>query len=196
MFKKISVILCMLFLSVMVFAETAEGFADEAIGITDSDCKAFAKNFSKIDKEIQNLDDNNTFVDLNNVLGKYGISGPNEYFKVMGILNCYAVINYEKQLKADPLAAAIIKKTTGDPTVSLKSTFGKSDYEAVQKNYKLIAIAMGDEDAEPEQKDDLTIGGIIGGALGGKKGENVGKGVDVLIKKKGKSEKVKDHLGD
>lgn len=195
MLKKLSVILCMLFISGMIFAQTAEGFAEEAIGITDSDCKNFAKNYSKIEKEIENLSDSDSLADLDRIIGKYGISGPNEYFKLLGIMNCATLIGYEKQLKADPLSAAIIKKTTGDPTVTVKSTVGKSDYEAVLKNYKGVATALGLEE-EPEQKDDLTIGGVIGGALGGKKGENVGKGVDVLIKKKGKSEKVKDHLGE
>lgn len=200
--KIISILLTAILLTAAVFAKDEVAFSDTELGITDSDCKNYAKNHEKISKDLDKLDaslENEIYIatdglePLNNVMEKNGISGPNAYYKVLGIYHAYAIITYENELKANPLAAAILKKSGADPVSSYKSSIGKKDYDTVKKNYKTLAVAFGDDVSEKEVNDP-TIGGVIGNAIGGKKGSVLGKGVDSLIKKKGQSEKISDHI--
>lgn len=202
--KLFSILALTVLFTAFAVTQTSDGFAKENVGITDSDCKNFAKNYKKIQKALEDLNEKydegaipaGTELDTyNKAFSKNGISGPNEYYKVLCISNAYSIYAYELELDSDRLTKAVMKKGKMDPMASLKATIGKDDYEAVKANYKAIAKAVGDTPVEPEKKKDTTFGDIIGDALGGgKKGSTIGKGVDSFVKKKGKSEKVADHL--
>lgn len=206
--KNLSIVLFSILFAGMIFAAKAKDTSTESfgtdIGITDSDCKNYAKNHEKISKDIEKYSNDlengktttNSYEDLNKILEKNGISGPDQYLKISGIINAYAIVKYEKELESDRLTAAIMKKAETSPVSTYKATIGENDYENVKKNYKALAVAMGDENPEPEKKKDTTFGDVIGDSIGGKKGDILGKGVDSLLKKKGKSEKIVDHLDD
>lgn len=202
--KLFSILVLAVFFTGIVVAQTAEGFSVSDLGITDSDCKNFAKNYKKIEKALEKLNadldsgsvaEGKEMEECNKVLAKNGISGPNEYLKGIGIMNAYSVVSYELELDKDRLSKAVMKKSKVDPTAAIKAAIGKKDYEAVKKNYKALAEAFGDTPIETEKKKDTSFGDVIGDALGGgKKGAAIGKGVDSFIKKKGKSDKIADHL--
>lgn len=202
----ISTLALLLIFGTSLFAEKKSEFAEESIGLTDADCKNYAKNYKKIDEELKKVGagkDEETYTysdaiedtaEIDAILAKYGISEPDRYMKLYWISYGYSIIKTQKELEADPLSYKVMKKTGTDPIPAYKSIIGEDDYNAVVNNYAALKKAFEPESKEPEKKKSATFGDIIGDSLGGKKGKITGSFIDKAVEKKGKSSKVEDHI--
>lgn len=141
--KKFFTALIVLLIGCACFAQNAP-----KTGLTDSDVQNFAKNYSKIEKELNKLGNwkNNTAGDLKDIakaeaiLEANGISGPDRAKKVGMIGVCYALAVGEEEmgnLDADTLAAleAMGRK---DPLADFRALSNADDYKVVQRNLKIL----------------------------------------------------------
>lgn len=146
--KIIFVFWLVLFCAAPFFAEA------ESAKITDKDVKNFAKNYSKIEKALDkygtDMDDYASIemidaaviADVEKILDKYGISGPNRIEKLYAICICYAVETYEKMLKEDPETAAMIASMGENPIAEFKANANSKDREVVRRNLKQLDKAL------------------------------------------------------
>lgn len=141
--KKLVSLLVVLFIGCFCFAQNAQ-----KTGLTDSDVQNFAKNYSKIEKELDKLgkwkaDSQVTVKDITKadaILEGYGISGPDRFKKARMICLCYGLALAEEEmggLDAETLAVleAMGKK---DPLEDLRTMTNADDYKVVQKNLKVL----------------------------------------------------------
>lgn len=147
--KKIIALMTTLLLGAsFVFAEP------KSAGITDSDVKAFAKNFSKIAVEMEKVPDNEAgYVQAEAILGKYGFSGSNKAEKFLVIGKCMAPVLMEHEMNKDPEAAKMMKAMGMDPAAQFKKNINGKDYAVVLANAKLLTkIADEIEAGEKAEK--------------------------------------------
>ena len=103
--KKLIAFVAALFVSAILFAQNVP-----SVNLKDSDVKNWAKNCVSIQKELDKLgiDDDYTYseaiagiADMEKVLEKNGISGPNPINKYATIMQCAAVLKAEKEIASD-----------------------------------------------------------------------------------------------
>lgn len=141
--KKFFTALIVLLIGCACFAQNAH-----KTGLTDSDVQNFAKNYSKIEKELDKLgnwkaDSKVTVKDIakaDAILEGYGISGPDRFNKARMICLCYGLALAEEEmggLDAETLAAleAMGRK---DPLADLRTMTNADDYKVVQRNLKIL----------------------------------------------------------
>lgn len=142
--KKLFTVVTFLILGFMCFAQNAP-----KTGLTDSDVQNFAKNYSKIEKELDKLDKGwkknsagtiKDYAKAEAILEANGISGPDRCKKVGMIGTCYALACGEEEmggLDADTLAAL---KAMGqkDPLEPIRTQTNSDDYKVVQRNLKTL----------------------------------------------------------
>ena len=138
--KLISVLFASLFCACMIFAQSKTA---PSVGLTDSDVKNFAKNYSKIEKYLDKVGDSEAeFVKTDSFLGTMGISGPNRIHKVFVITTAMTPAVAEYEMQKDPEAAALLKSMGLDPLAQVKAqideTVNEKDYSVVMANSKLL----------------------------------------------------------
>lgn len=138
--KKIVALVISLFLAVSLFAQSVP-----STGLTDKDVKNFIKNYPTFEKEAEKIDINEsdlallaTYGEIELILEKIGISGPNRAEKLSMIGYCAAVCAIEQKMDAETLA---LMKAMGleDPAASIRVLINEKDYEVVKKNYAALA---------------------------------------------------------
>lgn len=122
-------------------------------GVTDSDVKAVATNFDKIQDDFEDYDidpataDTATYEkaakDLENILQKYGVSGPNRLLKTVTILSgaTYERTAAQIEREMDAATLAYMKSMGVDPYASiqqLKQEIHPDDMEVISRNAKLF----------------------------------------------------------
>ncbi len=131
--KKIVSIMFTILLTTMLFAQVKE-----SAGITDSDVKNLAKNFKKIEKLLENADDTDK---VNPELEKLGISGPNQIFKVVTIIDCTNTAIQQYTIESNPTLASMYA-TMGINVADLVAEKNPKDYKLVYDNIELLMKAM------------------------------------------------------
>lgn len=119
-----------------VFAQTAS--QPQRLGVTDDDVKAVANNLDKIEQDLEKHDYNpattddvsyeKVAADLDNILKRYGVSGPNRVQKTVAIISGAA---YEQ-------SAAEIEKEVDAATLSYMKSMGMDPYTTIQELKKGI----------------------------------------------------------
>lgn len=118
------------------------------LGITDSDVKSFVNNFDKIKESLENynpganFDDEKALADVEAILQKHGISGPNRVQKVSAIT---VGISYEAAVQEmnKELDAATVKQLQAmgfdpyDALKQLKERLHPDDMKVITRNAKL-----------------------------------------------------------
>ena len=149
--KKLCIILIAFAICFAVFAQNAK-----STGLTDSDVKAFCKNYGEIQTELRKtgieLDDTSTAISastaspkINQILNKNGISGNNPLEKIEAIVYSFAIEKYEAEIASDPQSAALLKKMGLDPMKELKSRVADSDRTVVRNNLAAVSKAFDAE---------------------------------------------------
>lgn len=138
--KLISVLFASLFCACMIFAQSK---TTPSVSLTDSDVKNFAKNYSKIEKYLDEIGDSDTEVlKTEAFLETMGISGPNRIHKVFVITIAMTPAVAEYEMQKDPEAAALLKSMGLDPLAQVKAqideTVNEKDYSVVMANSKLL----------------------------------------------------------
>ncbi|MCQ2592958.1 MAG: hypothetical protein MJ188_09265 [Treponema sp.] len=137
--KKIVAFIGSLILTVGLFAQ-----GKPSTGLTDSDVKNFIKNYPTFVKESEKIgiDESDlailaTYGDIEKLLEKIGISGPNRAEKLSMIGYCVAVCTIDQNMDAETLA---MMKALGleDPAASMRALINEKDYEIVKKNYAAL----------------------------------------------------------
>lgn len=141
--KKIVALLGSLFLTVSLFAQGVP-----STGLTDKDVKNFIKNYPTFVKETEKFDIDEsdlavlaTYGEIELLLEKIGISGPNRAEKLSMIGYCIAVCTVDQEMDAETMA---MMKALGleDPAASMRALINEKDYEVVKKNYAALAKAL------------------------------------------------------
>ena len=144
--KKLIAFVAALFVSAILFAQNVP-----SVNLKDSDVKNWAKNCVSIQKELDKLgiDDDYTYseaiagkADMEKVLEKNGISGPNPINKYATIMQCAAVLKAESELDEDSIAMMKLMKI--DPIGDLKKNINPKDYDVVSSNSKAVLKAVDD----------------------------------------------------
>lgn len=113
--------------AVNLFAQNTESFPK--LGITDSDIKAFVENYDEIEEALNKCDtkstknDPQTLSELEDILKKNGISGPNRAHKVLVIASG---VSYE-------IAAQRINKEIDAATLKQLQAMGFDPYQAIKQ---------------------------------------------------------------
>ncbi len=130
--------------SAVLFAQNAK-----SVGVTDSDVKNWAKNLPSIIKEFDKigidpadsyLEAINEKEEVENVLQKNGISGPDRIAKFETIVRSAAILKIEAELDED--SKEMMKLMNMDPTAELKKNINQKDYDVVAANSKAVIKAM------------------------------------------------------
>ena len=130
--------------SAVLFAQNAK-----STGVTDSDVKNWAKNLPTIVKEFDKigadpadsyLEAINEKEEVENVLQKNGISGPDRIAKFETIVRSAAILKIEAELDED--SKEMMKLMNMDPTAELKKNINQKDYDVVAANSKAVLKAM------------------------------------------------------
>ena len=177
------------FVSLSVFAQSTQ-----FTGVTDSDVKGWAKNFSTIEKELDKagVDSDLDFDDIAQlsvkkknqvvqILNKNGISGNNSIEKFAMISISAAILTAESQL--DEQSLAVMKAMGIDPIAALKANVNRLDFAVVQAHSKEViatvnaqndnggnnnGMAYDDEDGNDSgDYGDYTLGNLNGKTLNG-----------------------------
>ena len=159
--KRISVGLIVLSLIIacgQAFSQTAA--SPQKLGVTDGDVKAVATNFDKIQEDFDKYDLD--FItadpadyekvanDLENILKKYGISGPNRLQKTASILSGAAYEETAAQIEREMDAAtlAYMKSMGIDPYAAiqqLKQNIHPDDMKVISRNSHLFRNLFDDD---------------------------------------------------
>lgn len=113
--------------AVNLFAQNAESLPK--LGITDSDIRAFVKNYDKIEEALKKYDSNSAkndsqiLAEVEDILEKNGISGPNRVHKVVAITSG---VSYE-------IAAQRINKEIDAATLKQLQAMGFDPYQAIKQ---------------------------------------------------------------
>lgn len=146
--KKIFVLFAIFAISFCAFAQDVK-----STGITDSDVKNWAKNCVSIKKEVEKLgvdDDASIYAAVNekekleNILQKYGISGPNNIDKYVVIVKSATIVKAESEI--DEESKALMQMMKIDPIGDLKKDINEKDYKVVSSNSKAVIKAIDDLD--------------------------------------------------
>lgn len=141
--KRIIALFISLFITVSLFAQGVP-----STGLTDKDVKNFIKNYPTFVKETEKFDVDESdlavlaeYGEVELLLEKIGISGPNRAEKLSMIGYCIAVCAVDQEMDAETLA---MMKSLGleDPAASIRSFVNEKDYEVVKKNYSALAKAL------------------------------------------------------
>lgn len=141
--KKITALFISLFITVSLFAQGVP-----STGLTDKDVKNFIKNYPTFVKETEKFDVDESdlavlseYGEVELLLEKIGISGPNRAEKLSMIGYCIAVCAVDQEMDAETLA---MMKSLGleDPAASIRSFVNEKDYEVVKKNYSALAKVL------------------------------------------------------
>lgn len=143
--KKLFTIFAILFVASTVFAQTA----NFKTGITDSDVKAFVKNYDAISAKAkehaqaysENKLDPNAYKDMEETFIKCGISSPKAVEKVAAITAGAGYLIAKKELDKDATKVQIMKNMGVDPyqaIENLKANIHKDDMQVIQKNKDLL----------------------------------------------------------
>lgn len=141
--KKFVALIVSLFLTVSMFAQGVP-----STGLTDKDVKNFIKNYPTFVKETEKFDVDESdlaalaaYGEVELLLEKIGISGPNRIEKLSMLGYCVAVCAIDQKMDAETLA---MMKALGleDPAASIRSLINDKDYEVVKKNYAALAKAL------------------------------------------------------
>lgn len=134
-----------------IFAQSSN--SSQKLGVTDADVKAVAANFEKIEKDFENYNIDPTVEnlatyekvakDVENILKKYGISGPNRLQKTVTIITgaAYEKTATEVENSLDAATLAYMKSMGIDPYASiqqLKQGIHPDDMKAISRNAKLF----------------------------------------------------------
>lgn len=142
--KKIAVLFTLFVMTISLFAQNAK-----FVGLKDSDVKNWAKNFESIQKEFEkigvNADDTLSVslkkkVQVESILQKYGISGPEPIQKYATINQCATILYSETQLDED--SKALMKEYGLDLFADLKADINSKDYDVVAANSKDVLKAV------------------------------------------------------
>lgn len=141
--KKIVSLIVSLFLTVSLFAQGAA-----STGLTDKDVKNFIKNYPTFVKETEKFDIDESdlaalaaYGEVELLLEKIGISGPNRAEKLSMIGYCTVVCAIDQEMDAETLA---MMKAIGleDPAAAIRPLINEKDYEVVRKNYAALAKVL------------------------------------------------------
>lgn len=171
--KKFVVLITSLFLTLGLFAQNAP-----STGLTDKDVKNFIKNYPAFVKEVDRLDANQsdlsvlaTYGEIELILEKVGLSGPNRADKLAMIGYSLAVCAIEQEMDAETLA---MMKAFGmaDPAASIRPYVNEKDYKIVKNNYAALAKVLDiesdfNEKDEPEPEEEMDYGALLGALTGG-----------------------------
>lgn len=146
--KKLVILFASAFMCLALFAQNAK-----STGLTDADVKNFAKNYTKIEEELNKLDtafsmetglaDEAAYVKAAEILLKFGISGNNTTEKLNMICYCFAVATYDRTLAdLDEESKALLKALGQDPLAEYRALTNEKDYKVVEKNYDILAKAF------------------------------------------------------
>ena len=160
------------FVSLSVFAQSTQ-----FTGVTDSDVKGWAKNFSTIEKELDKagVDSDLDFDDIAQlsvkkknqvvqILNKNGISGNNSIEKFAMISISAAILTAESQL--DEQSLAVMKAMGIDPIAALKENVNRMDFAVVQAHSKEV-IATVNAQNDSGDYGDYSLGNLNGKTLNG-----------------------------
>ena len=150
--KRLITLFVTLAMTFTLFAQNAK-----SAGLTDSDVKNWAKNYSKIEKEIEALG-----IDVNDVsaspaaartkaeaiLEKNGISGPNPLNKYVMISMCASAIIAETELDEETLS--FLQMFGQDPLADLKANINDKDYNVVKANKDLVIQVYNENEDKSE----------------------------------------------
>lgn len=135
--KKLIAVVLTALLATSVFAQKKMA----STGITDTDCKMYAQNCSKIFTEIplykENYKASKNGVKEEAVLEKYGITGPSRIAKVTVINQCLGIIAAAEEMEKTP-DGKMMKSMGIDPLEQMKKSVDEKDFAVVQKNYKTL----------------------------------------------------------
>jgi len=138
----------------MVFGLFAQNV--KSTGLTDSDVKNFAKNYAKIESELEKLEiqfsgaegiaDLEAYEKALNILAKFGVSGDNACEKINMMCLCFGVITLDKAMEdMDPETKAVLKALGQDPAAEYRELTSEKDLKIVEKNYDLLAEVLNTE---------------------------------------------------
>lgn len=115
----------------------------ECTGLTDADMKAIIANYDDIMTALDEYgadyteDDYYTVdEDIENILDKYGISGPGRYNKFIMAHYCEMLLAYDEEMKKDFTTALTMKAMGIDPVAEYRAMINDDDYKVVKANYK------------------------------------------------------------
>lgn len=154
--KKLVSILLVLMSCAGLFAQMAK-----STGLTDKDVKNFAKNYEAISEELEKLETwgngiNPSKKDLEkveNILGKYGISGPNRFDKAGMIGKCTGLIAAERSAEFDEETIELMKSIgMTDPFSSLRVMVNQADYLIVKDNFEALSVILEEEDGNYQEE--------------------------------------------
>lgn len=143
--KKLFSVIVALFLGFTLFAQTVP-----STGLTDKDVKNFAKNYPTLVKQMEKyekIEDYSSLAalaaygDVEAILEKVGISGPNRCEKLSMICYCLGVAIAEQEIDEETLA---LMKMYGmeDPTASIRALINDKDYKIVKANFDILVKAL------------------------------------------------------
>lgn len=133
------------------FSQTAA--SPQKLGVTDGDVKAVATNFDKYDLDFVTADladYEKVANDLENILKKYGVSGPNRLQKTASILSGAAYEETAAQIEREMDAAtlAYMKSMGIDPYAAiqqLKQNIHPDDMKVISRNSRLFHNLFDDD---------------------------------------------------
>ncbi len=140
-----------------IFAQSST--PPQKYGVTDSDVKAVATNFDKIQKDFENYNIDTTgknstsyekvAKDLENILQKYGVSGPNRLLKTVAIFQgaTYEKTAAELEKSLDAATKATYERMGIDPYATiqqLKQGIHPDDMKVISRNAKLLTKLFDD----------------------------------------------------
>ncbi len=139
------------------FAQTPSDSADsgeivECVGITDDDIKNFCKNHEAILVEMENYDlldydaDSNLLMtddsqvknDVENMLDKYGLSGPSRMKKIEVISLGYAYALALQEYEADPQTADALMQMGMVPDTMFQIKVHPDDLAVIKRNFNVL----------------------------------------------------------
>ncbi len=137
----------LLMMSLGLFAQV------KSTGLTDNDVKNFIKNYQKIEKDLERIGlevDSSAFEtwmeyeEVESILEKNGISGPNRCYKVVMIVMCTSVAVGEEEMGAMDAETMEMLKSMGmeDPLAMMRAQINDADYKIVKKYVKAITEVL------------------------------------------------------
>lgn len=164
-FLVLSVLFCVGF---FCFAEETYDETVQKLGITDSDIKAFVKNNEAISKALEEYEETNysedsdieVYNEIEDILGKYGISGPYRTLKVSNMVlgTAYEISKKELENELDKESLALMKSMGMDPyqTIdALKASIHPDDMKVISRNRDLLlSLNMNEDESVSKNTDD------------------------------------------
>ncbi|MBQ0167904.1 MAG: hypothetical protein KBT02_12425 [Treponema sp.] len=140
--KKCIAFICVLLTMSFLIAEPA------STNLTDSDVQNFAKNYARI---VDNLEDASSESDVDSILQKYGISGPDRVQKYSALTLGMIAVSAESQM--DPQTVSLFKSMGVNPVAAYTARINSADY-AVMEKYSSQLVAAFEAYQNGEEYDD------------------------------------------